>query len=113
MIREEKLKIFAKWFIKYPHTEESYKENIDTRMKDIKFETAMNWRYEPEVQEYIKDNLKNNYLYDMVEIYASMKEKALSGDVQSAKFIMDFAKSDLFKENESEISKILANLKGE
>lgn len=114
MTKAEKIKLFTRWYLKYPHTKESYFKNMaDKRMLDFNFDDIMNLKYELEVQEAVKNNIKANYLYDMVEIYASMKQKALDGDVQSAKFIMDFCKSDLFKENESEISKILANLKGE
>ncbi|ADZ82913.1 hypothetical protein [Cellulosilyticum lentocellum] len=114
MTKQEKLKLFTKWYLKFPHTEESYKKNIsDQRMLDFKFDDVMNLKYEVEVQEAVKNTVKANHLYDLVEIYSSMKQKALDGDVQSAKFIMDFCKSDLFKENESEISKLLANLKGE
>lgn len=114
MTKQEKLKLFTKWYLKFPHTEESYKKNIsDKRMLDFAFDDVMSLRYEVEVVESVKNNLKANNLYDLVEIYSAMKQKALDGDVQSAKFIMDFTKSDLFKDNESEISKILANLKGE
>lgn len=114
MTKQDKIKIFTRWYLKYPHTEESYKKNIsDQRMLNYKFDDIMNLKYEIEVQEAVKNNIKANNLYDLVEIYASMKKKALEGDVQSAKFVLDFCKSDLFRDNESEITKILDNLKGE
>lgn len=114
MTKQEKLKLFTKWYLKFPHTEESYKKNVsDKRMLDFEFEDVMNLKYELEVVEAVKNNLKANNLYDLVEVYSAMKKRALEGDVQCAKFLLDLTKSELFKENESEISKLLANLKGE
>ena len=114
MTKQEKLKLFTKWYLKFPHNEESYKKNIsDKRMLDFEYDDVMTLKYEVEVVEAVKNNLKANNLYDLVEIYSAMKQKALDGDVASAKFIMDFTGSNLFKNNESEISKLMASLKGE
>ncbi|KMT21508.1 hypothetical protein [Clostridium cylindrosporum] len=103
---------FVRWYIDSNRTKESYDKEIK-HLTVVEYETAINtWLLEDEVQQAIKEYLKCKKNIDIINIYNAMKEKALEGDVASAKWIMDFVdKSGFFGSEEvSEIDKILKNL---
>ena len=50
-------------------------------------------------------------IYNLSQIYFKMLNKALSGDVNAAKFIESFSNSDFFKDSEEdEINNFLSNV---
>src|SRR3712207_5473450 len=95
---------FIKW---YMETTLKTKEKYDKGCKSItqvEFESAMKWLLEEDVQEAIKQYLKNQRVVKMLEIYDSMLQKALKGDVKSAEWVEKFFKSDYFEDDEDEIN---------
>lgn len=108
---KEKKYYFVKW---YCETKEKTKENYDKNCKNnsiVEFECVMNtWLLEEEVQEAIKIYMKKQRSIKMLEIYDSMYNKALSGDVKSAEWVEKFYKSDFFENEEDEIDDFLSGI---
>lgn len=73
-------------------------------------ELAERWEVEDSVQQAIKYLLKKLHSKKMIQIYNTFYEKAMSGDVQSAKFIMDFSKDFFADESESELTTMLNDI---
>lgn len=80
-----------------------------------KKETIDKWILEPQVAKGIQYMMKLLHTNKMKNIYDKMYQQALEGDVQSAKFLMEFSK-DFFDETDTnnEIDNILdsINLEG-
>ena len=108
---DEKTRLFVEWYINYPHTKESWEKNRSPKL-NVTYETGMKYRYEPDVVSQIKEYYKNQAMYDMLDVYNKMKDNALKGDVQSAKFLMDFNKANFFTDSKSEINDLLNSIKG-
>ena len=106
-----KKKPFVKWYVDSNKTKESYNKEIKN-LTQVEYETAINtWLLEDEVQESIKAYLQKRKTIDIINIYNAMREKALDGDVASAKWVIDFEKTGFFGGEEvSEIEKIVKNL---
>lgn len=102
---------FCKWYV---DTKDKTKENYNKAIKNtcqVEFETAMGeWLMEEDVQEAIKQYLKNKRSIKMLEIYDSMLQKALGGDVKSAEWVDKFFKSDYFEDDEDEINDFLEGI---
>jgi hypothetical protein len=98
---------FVKWYCIDEEKREKFEEYSRKNMSGVTLETAMDYLYEEDVQKAIKFWMGLNHIQNMINIYNSMYKKALSGDVQSARFIMEFGKSDFFQNKVDELAKLL------
>ena len=72
-----------------------------------------NWLIREDVQKGMIIYMNHMKTYNQMKVYQSMLKKALSGDVNSAKYVDDFnAKLDKMMENKSEQSEIDELMKG-
>lgn len=100
-----------KWWLNGDRTEKAYKE---TNLNGVlSFERALDYLETEEIQGILKQDFKNKQTIRMLELYESMYEKALGGDVKSAEWVEKFNKSEFFGVEKSEIDNILDNLKME
>ena len=112
MKRIDIIKHITNWWLNEDRTEEGYdKSQCKTKIK-LDYATVLQYLEQDDVQSVIKQDYKNKSLMRMLEIYESHLDKAKKGDVNSAKFVMDFFKSDIFTDTKSEVDKILETLKG-
>lgn len=111
MKRTDIVKNFVDFYINTNRSEKIFCENYKKKV-GINYETFMNYANDADVQEELKNKYKSNSIIDMLEVYQSHLEKAKKGDVNSAKFVMDFFKSDMFANTKTEIDKVLESLKG-
>lgn len=65
------------------------------------------WMQRADVQNAIKQYLKFFRTYDLAKLYRSMYQKALSGDVRAADWVVKFADSTFFNDGEDEINAFL------
>lgn len=65
------------------------------------------WLPRADVQNAIKQYLKFFRTYDLAKLYRSMYQKALSGDVRAADWVVKFADSTFFNDGEDEINAFL------
>lgn len=96
---------FVKWYVDSDRSKESYKK-IE-KSTQAKLDTAMEWLKEENVQNAIKAYLKSQANIKMLDIYQSMYEKAIAGDVKSAEWVEKFFKSEFFNETDDEIDNYL------
>nr|DAY47837.1 MAG TPA: hypothetical protein [Caudoviricetes sp.] len=111
MKRADIVKNFVEFYINTNRSESVFNEKYKKKV-GISYETFMAYTDDIEVQNQLKNKYKDNSIMDMLEVYQSHLEKAKKGDVNSAKFCMDFFKSDMFADSKSEVDKILETLKG-
>ncbi|MDA3731436.1 hypothetical protein PBV87_08095 [Niameybacter massiliensis] len=111
MKRSDIIKNFIEFYTKTDRSENIFNEKYKRKV-GIGYETFVAYTNDIDVQNQLKDKYKDNSIIDMLEVYQSHLEKAKKGDVNSAKFCMDFFKSDMFADSKSEVDKILETLKG-
>ncbi|WP_026893784.1 hypothetical protein [Clostridiisalibacter paucivorans] len=104
---KERKAYFVKWYCSPKEDREPFEELSKKFLHNINYETAEQWVLEPKVAKAIKYYMRLLHLPKMKNIYDKMYEQALSGDVQSAKFLADFSKEFLADDKEDELSKIL------
>lgn len=100
---------FVKWYVdSKDKSEEDYNDNCKT-LANVTYQTAIHtWLMEEEVQEAIKAYLKQQRNVKMLEIYDSMYNKAIDkGDVNSAKWVEEFFKSNFFEDTQDEINQFM------
>lgn len=100
---------FVKWYVdSKDKSEEDYNNNCKT-LANVTYQTAMHtWLMEEQVQEAIKAYLKQQRNVKMLEIYDSMYNKAVDkGDVNSAKWVEEFFKSNFFEDTQDEINQFM------
>ncbi|AKN32314.1 hypothetical protein Ccar_16165 [Clostridium carboxidivorans P7] len=102
---------FVRWYIDSDKSKDSYNKEIKN-VTQVGYETAMQeWLYDEDVQEAIKQYLKVLRNIKMLNIYESMYNKALNkGDVNAAKWIESFFKSDFFESGQDEINNYLEGI---
>ncbi|OFI05266.1 hypothetical protein CLOACE_18840 [Clostridium acetireducens DSM 10703] len=106
----KKKEFFVKWFVDGDKTKEDYNKNCK-KNSEVEYNTAMEkWLLEEDVQEAIKIYMKKQRNIKMLEIYDSMYNKALSGDVKSAEWVEKFYKSDFFGDDSDEIDDFLTGI---
>lgn len=111
MKRADIVKNFVDFYTATNRSEKEFEEKYRKKV-GISYDAFMNYANDTDVQTELKEKYKNNSLIDMLEVYQSHLDKAKKGDVNSAKFVMDFFKSDIFTDTKSEVDKILETLKG-
>jgi hypothetical protein len=94
-----KIAYFVKWYVDTPMKKRT-KEDFDKNAKGsctAEYEHAMSeWLQRSDVQDSILEYMKSQKFIKITNIYDSMCEKALAGDVNASKFVIDFSKSDFF-----------------
>lgn len=110
MTKKESMKLIANWWLKGERTQATYDKEVKVK-NNISYDKALEYLEESEVQELLKQDFKSKQTIRMLELYESMYEKALKGDVKSAEWIEKFNKSDFFGKEKSEIDIIMDNLK--
>ena len=110
------------WYYADPKTRISWddlcKQDINFRCKDGTNKTEQfaeqNWLIREDVQKAMLIYLNAMKTYNSMKVYQTMLKKALSGDVNSAKYIDDFHKKldkmNVDKNEESEIKELLAGV---
>ena len=111
MKRVDIVKNFVDFYTTTNRSEKEFDEKYKKKV-GISYDTFMNYSKDNDVQSLLKNRYKENSIIEMLEVYESHLEKAKKGDVNSAKFVMDFFKSDIFADTKSEIDKILESLNG-
>lgn len=105
-----KIAYFVQWYVD-TNTKDRTIEDYDTKVKGntaVTFDYAMSeWLIRPDVQDAIREYMKQKKFIKIVNIYDSMYEKALTGDVQASKFVIDFSQSEFFQDAESEVNEYL------
>lgn len=110
--REDIVKQICNWWLEGDRSKTGYdKSQYKTKIK-LDYDTVLKYLEQDDVQSIIKQDYKSKSIIRMFEIYDSHVEKAKNGDVNSAKFVMDFFKSDMFADTKSEVDKILESLQG-
>lgn len=102
---------FVIWYCTPEDEREDFKTFSRKFLNNVNYETVEEWLLEPEIAEAIKYYMKLQHTIKMKKIYDKMYEQALAGDVQSAKFLVDFSKEFLGTDNQNELEKLLNNLK--
>ncbi len=69
-----------------------------------------NWILDENIQAGIKYYMKLQHHEKMKNIYDKMYEQALNGDVQSAKYLMDFSKDFFADDNRDELNDLLGSI---
>ena len=97
----------AYWILwKYGLYEGTFEEISKKFLGGIDEKFTEQYIYQEDVQQAIKRLLKIMHNEKMIKLYETYYEKALEGDVNSAKFLMDFSK-DFFKDSKDEVLEIL------
>lgn len=102
---------FVRWYCLDEEDREDFAEYSKRFMGGVELSTAMDYLFEEDVQRAIKFWMKQMETQRLMKIYNKQYKQALEGDVQSAKFIMDFGKSGFFNEKENELEQLLHGIK--
>jgi hypothetical protein len=102
-------KYFPDYFNKEFKTLNDLKKNYKVFPKSTNEQLANQWLLEPEVQRGIKFLLELQHSKKMIEIYNTFYEQSKNGDVQSAKFLIDFSEQ-FFNEKQSQIEQLLSGI---
>lgn len=101
---------FVKWYVDSDKSEESFNKEIK-KLCNCEWEYAMSeWLLDEDVQNAIKEYLKQQRQIKMLEMYDAMYQKAKNGDVKSAEWVEKFFKSDFFNDDADEIDDYLEGI---
>lgn len=108
---QDKIAIFVRWYVDTKErTEKSYMD-FCYKSTTTSYDYAMiNWLKREDVQEAIKGYMKEQRIKKTFDIYEAMYDKATKGDVNSAKWCMDFFQSDFFEDSEDEMDNYLSGI---
>ncbi|AEY67839.1 hypothetical protein [Clostridium sp. BNL1100] len=101
---------FVEWWMTPEEERIPFEELSRKNLQDVPFEVTKEWIKRQDVQEAMQFYLKKTKTLNMVKIYQKQLEKALQGDVNSAKWIESFSKSEFFNESTDEIHDFLRNV---
>lgn len=108
-----KIYYFVRWYVDTPptnRTEENWNKNVKATTGGTTYSGAMEWLLREDVQKAIKNYLKSQRTIKMLEMYDTMYNKALKGDVNSAKWCETFFKSEFFEDSTDEIDQYLTGI---
>ncbi|MCW6098895.1 hypothetical protein, partial [Clostridium botulinum] len=95
-VNANKKAYFVKWYVDSDKSRESFDKEIK-KLCNCEHEYAMSeWLLDEDVQNAIKEYLKQQRQIKMMEMYDAMYQKAKNGDVKSAEWVEKFFKSDFF-----------------
>lgn len=113
MLKDNKNKIypFVIWYVDSDRSKESFNKEVKP-VACVEYEYAMkDWILKEDVQEAVKGYLKQKRTLKMMEIYDKMFKKASEdGDVNAAKWVESFFRSDFFNNGEDEIEDFLSGV---
>lgn len=83
-------------------------------MKKNTYDECLMWLTREDAQKGMQAYQKHMKLYNMTQLYDSMLQKAMDGDVRAASWVQSFTESDYFDESTDEIDSFLSgiNIKG-
>lgn len=96
----------AKFYTETDRSEEAWNDKYKS-YAEILHETAMGYLKYEDVQNCIKAIYSEMRTLKMLELYDAMYEKAMSGDVNSAKWVESFNNSDFFVNQKNAIDEII------
>ena len=104
--------MFVVWFCSDKDKRETWEEfTSKNNYKNMDYKYAEeNWLLDENIQKGIKYYMKLQHSEKMKNIYDKMYEQALAGDVQSAKYLMDFSKDFFASDKTSELSDLLSGI---
>ncbi|MGU9539179.1 hypothetical protein ACQX0N_09385 [Clostridium tepidum] len=109
-VNANKKAYFVKWYVDSDKSKESFDKEIK-KLCNCEHEYAMSeWLLCEDVQNAIKEYLKQQRQIKMLEIYNSMLEKAKGGDVKASEWVEKFFKSDFFESEEDEANTFLEGI---
>lgn len=109
-VNANKKAYFVKWYVDSDKSKESFDAEIK-KLCNCEWEYAMSeWLLDEDVQNAIKEYLKQQRQIKMMEMYDAMYQKAKNGDVKSAEWVEKFFKSDFFESEEDEANTLLEGI---
>ena len=104
--------MFVVWYCADKDTRESWEEfTSKNNYKNMDYKYAEeNYLLDENIQKGIKYYMKLQHAEKMKNIYDKMYQQALAGDVQSAKYLMDFSKDFFASDKTSELSDLLSGI---
>jgi hypothetical protein len=106
---------FVRWYCQPKEDREKDIKNWEqvskSKFHGKQLDTVLEWRFETNVQKGIKFWKKLLLVDDILNIYESMLDKALGGDVQAANWIRAFKDDKFFNDGESEFEKLMRSAK--
>ncbi|KRU25146.1 hypothetical protein VT91_24710 [Clostridium sporogenes] len=109
-VNANKKAYFVKWYVDSDKSRESFDKEIK-KLCNCEHEYAMSeWLLDEDVQNAIKEYLKQQRQIKMMEMYDAMYQKAKNGDVKSAEWVEKFFKSDFFNDSADEIDDYLEGI---
>lgn len=88
----------------------TFEELCERYIPTVNIETIEKYEFEPTFQEGVKLVLKLMHSKKMADLYNTYYQKAIDGDVNSAKFFVDFSKQFLEQDSEGELSKLIKGI---
>ena len=106
---------YVEWYLTPPDERQSWDDlcKCDNHFQNKSGENRTekfckeNWLVREDSQAAIKIYMKHKQTVNTMKIYQKMLDKALSGDVQAAKYIQDFHASKFFEDEQDEINDFL------
>lgn len=110
-VNANKKAYFVKWYVDSDKSKESFDKEIK-KLCNCEYEYAMSeWLLDEDVQNAIKEYLKQQRQIKMLNLYDAMYEKALEkGDKNCADWCINFFKSDFFEDSSDEIDDYLGGI---
>lgn len=100
----------AYWILwKYGFYNSTFEELSKKHLDNVSEEKTKDYMSQDDVQQAIKKLLKVMHQEKMIKLYETYYDKAIAGDVNSAKFLMDFSK-EFFSDKKDEILSVLSNI---
>ena len=112
MTSSRRYSMFVVWYCTDEKERETWEEfTSKNNYNNIPWEYVKeNWLLDEDIQRAIKYYMRLQHSNKMKNIYDKMYEQALAGDVQSAKYIIDFSKDFFATEKEDELEKLLGGV---
>lgn len=108
---KEKWWFFIKWYCntsKEDRTKENWENSGEFNSTGkIGWEGTKDWLLNEDFQNGLKEYIKLQRSQNILNIYESMYDKALNGDVRCADWVRNFYESDWFGDSEDELNDIL------
>lgn len=104
--------MFIVWYCANKKTRESWESfTSKNNYKNVSWEyVEQNWLLDAGIQRGIKYYMKLQHAEKMKSVYDKMVEQALDGDVQSAKYLMDFADDYFAEDKTDELDDLLSGI---
>ena len=104
--------MFVVWYCTPEDKRETWEEFVGkNNYKNMDYKYAEeNYLLDENIQKGIKYYMKLQHAEKMKNIYDKMYQQALAGDVQSAKYLMDFSKDFFASDKTSELSDLLSGI---